>query len=77
MMLGLGLRRGLVVTGFESAVFSQAFYFAHPTLSTFHGRCRDGLGYVVGDLDPIDDNHASFQPSPAVHTPNYRDPLDW
>jgi hypothetical protein len=77
LMLGLGLKRALIVTGFDRPAFSQAFYFAHPTLSSFHGRCRGELGYHVGDLDAVDDNHAAFQPSPAVHTPNYRDPLDW
>ena len=72
----LGLPRGLIVTGFDSPAFSQAFYFGHPTLSTFDLRCRRELGYSVGELEPIDDHHVAFLPSAEVDRPGYDDPLD-
>lgn len=78
MMLDLGLARGLIVSGFETDTWlaSQAFYFGHPTLSTFYTRCRETLGYQVGDLDGIDEHRVAFTPAPEVRTPDYRDPLD-
>lgn len=77
LMLDLGLSRGLIVTGFERAVFSQAFYLANGDLSTFNLRCQHTLGYQVGGLEPVDDNHILFQPSGACRTPGYSDPLDF
>lgn len=76
LMRALGLPRGLIVTGFDSPAFSQAFYFGHPTLSTFDLRCRRELGYSVGELEPIDDHHVAFLPSAEVDRPGYDDPLD-
>lgn len=76
LMLDLGLSRGLIVTGFERAIFSQAFYLSDGDLSTFNLRCQRTLGYQVGDLEPVDDNHILFQPSGACRTPSYSDPLD-
>lgn len=69
-------RKGLIVTGFESEVFSQAFYFAHDTLSTFKLRCQKELGYSVGDLEPRDQHHIEFSPNPAVVRQTPFDPLD-
>ena len=76
-MLALGLSRGLIVTGFESAIFSQAFYLGYPDLSTFLLRCQSELGYEVGALTGIDDHHIAFTPDPACPTPSYHDPLDY
>jgi hypothetical protein len=78
MMLDLKLERGLIVTGHESRVytFSQAFYFGHPVLSTFHARCRRELGYEVGTLAAVDRYRVRFRPASRVCMPNYRDPLD-
>jgi hypothetical protein len=64
------------VTGFESEPFDQAFYFSHPVISTFNQRCRAELGYLVGDLQPVDDHHVAFSPAPAVDALDARDPLD-
>jgi hypothetical protein len=71
-----GLTSGLIVTGFDRAVFSQAFYLAHAGLSTFHARCQEELGYIVGDLRREDDHHIAFSPAPEVDAPNYADPWD-
>jgi hypothetical protein len=76
LMLELSLSRALIITGFESPVFSQGFYFGNPTLSTFTLRCRKELGYCVGELISIDDNRIEFTPDPACLTPSYDDPLD-
>jgi hypothetical protein len=78
MMLDLKLERGLIVTGHESRAyaFSQAFYFGHPVLSTFHARCRRQLGYEVGTLAAVDRYRVRFRPHSRVCTPNHRDPLD-
>jgi hypothetical protein len=78
MMLDLEFERGLIVTGHESRVytFSQAFYFGHPVLSTFHARCRRELGYEVGSLAAVDRYRVRFRPDSRVCTPNPRDPLD-
>jgi hypothetical protein len=76
LMRALGLTRGLIVTGYERAFASQAFYFGHPMLSGFHARCDRELGYRVGDLRRLDEHHIRYTPSPAVELPNFRDPLD-
>ena len=76
MMLDLNMKHGLIVTGFESAVFDQAFYFANPVLSSFERRCRRELGFMVGELRGIGDHHISFIPAQEVATINYVDPLD-
>jgi hypothetical protein len=75
-MLELGISHGLIVTGFESAIFSQAFYLGYPDLSTFLLRCQDELGYAVGELSGVDDHHIAFVPDAACPTPTYHDPLD-
>ena len=75
-MLSLGMGRGLIVTGFDSAPFSQAFYFAHANLSTFNLRCQHELGYSVGTLNERDAHHVEFSPSGDVTRKNYADPLD-
>lgn len=76
MLRDLGLRSAVVVTGFESETFSQAFYLSYPTLSTFRLRCQRELGYSVGELDGMDEHHIAFRPAPEVDTVDYRDPLD-
>lgn len=78
LMLDVQLERGLIITGHESRVytFSQAFYFGHPVLSTFHARCRRELGYEVGTLAAVDRYRVRFRPDSRVCTPNHRDPLD-
>lgn len=77
IMRQLGLGKALIVTGFEASPFSQAFYFAHPFMSSFETRARRELGYTVGQLDGLDDHHVAFVPSPEVTRINPRDPLDW
>lgn len=80
MMRSLGLSKALVVTiggGIAgSNFFGQDFYLAHPTLSTFHSRCEQELGYRVGDLRGVDDGRIEFTPSASVDEPSFRDPLD-
>lgn len=76
MMRALGLSRGLIVTGYERAMFSQQFYFANPTLSTFLMRCQMTLGYSVGELKDVDAHHVAYSPSAEVERPNYADPWD-
>jgi hypothetical protein len=76
IMRSLGMTRGLIVTGFDRAVMSQAFYFAHSLLSTFQLRCQQDLGYSVGELREIDEHHIAYTPSQEVTTPSYDDPLD-
>lgn len=76
LMRELGLQRGLIVTGYERAVFSQQFYFANPVLSTFLARCQATLGYGVGALKEVDDHHVAFSPAAEVARPNYLDPWD-
>ena len=72
----LGLLRGVIVTGFDSAVFNQAFYLSHQTLSTFADRCRRELGYSVGTLTAIDSNRIAFVPSADVFRKARNDPWD-
>lgn len=80
IMLSHGLSRALVacqgggVGGTE--FFDQDFYFSNPTMSTFYARCEKELGYRIGDLKDGGDDHAIFEPSPAVRRINWRDPLD-
>jgi hypothetical protein len=76
VMLSTRRVRALIVTGFDGGWFDQAFYFAHPVLSTFRARCRRELGYEVGALERIDEHHVSFRPAPEAMRSNYRDPLD-
>jgi len=76
LMLAHNLGVGLIVTGFETPLFDQSFYFGHPTLSTFTLRCKADLGYEVGDLDAADDHHVVYRPNPSVVTPLLTDPLD-
>ncbi|MFO0586509.1 MAG: YdcF family protein [Polyangiaceae bacterium] len=80
MMRSLGLPKALVVTiggGIAGGnFFGQDFYLAHPTLSTFHSRCEQELGYRVGELHGVDDGRIEFLPSASVDQPSFRDPLD-
>jgi hypothetical protein len=77
LMRALGMTRGLVVTGWDTPTFDQAFYFAHPILSTFAQRCRSELGYLVGSTSSvIDGHHVAFTPAAEVDTVDVRDPLD-
>jgi hypothetical protein len=72
-MLRQGMERALVTT-----TFAQDFYYSFADISTFHARCKLTLGYRVGELEdlPFDPVHSVFEPSQAVFTINYRDPLD-
>jgi hypothetical protein len=74
-MLAHGLTRGLVVAGGGWLVFNQAWYFAHPELSSFNRRCRRELGYVVGTLRKVDAARVAFTPAPECQRPG-PDPLD-
>ncbi len=74
-MLAHGLTRGLVVAGGGWPFFNQAWYFAHPELSSFNRRCRRELGYVVGALRKIDAARVAFTPAPECARPG-DDPLD-
>jgi hypothetical protein len=80
LLLQHGLGRALVVTlgggAFGSDAFGQDFYFAHPTLSTFHARCDRQLGYRVGELEEDGDHRIAFTPAPAVARVMFRDALD-
>jgi hypothetical protein len=76
LMRATEIRTGLIVTGYESEIFDQAFYFAHPILSTFAQRCREELGYLVGELEGVDDHHIAFTPSAEVERLDPRDPID-
>ena len=77
MMNDLGLKRGLIATGFESkSSFDQHFYFARPVLSTFHLRSKSTLGYQVGQLKNVDRHHIAFKPSSKCARVDYSDPLD-
>lgn len=43
--------KAMIITGGgPGAMFDQKFYMAKPDESTFHKRCKDELGYKVGDL---------------------------
>jgi DUF218 domain len=77
VLLANGLKRGLIITGFDNDFFDQAFYYANPIISTFQQRCRGELGYVVGALDAVDDHRIAYTPAPEVTTLDYRDPLDY
>jgi hypothetical protein len=72
-----GLIKALVTTSAD-----QDFYFSFPDTSHYHQRCRNELGYTVGELKDaqldgvIDTNHAVFKPYKEVRRINYRDPLD-
>jgi hypothetical protein len=76
LMRAAGVTTGLIATGYESETFDQAFYFAHPILSTYAQRCRAELGYLVGQLDGIDEHHIAFKPAPEVDRLDPRDPID-
>lgn len=77
LMRALGLPDAVVVSGYDAEVFSQAFYLAHPLLSTFEARCREELGYAVGSLQALDDEHLiAFTPAAEVDTRDFREPLD-
>jgi DUF218 domain-containing protein len=71
-MLDRGFQRALVVTSAD-----QSAYFSFPWFFGFHVRCLRELGYLVGDLQPVDANRTLFTPSLASRTPSYTDPLDW
>lgn len=72
----VGRSRGLIVTGFDNPVFSQAFYLSNPTLSTFRERCRRELGYFPGELRAHAENQIAFFPSPDVERRTPHDPWD-
>lgn len=76
-LLSRKLRRAIIATGKDRPAFDQAFYFGHPTLSSFSDRCQEELGYLVGSLDEIEHNRIVFSPAPEVMRPDYRDPLDY
>lgn len=76
ILLDLDRPRGLIVTGFESPLFHQGFYLSRPTISTFHDRCRRELGYLVGELDGLDEHLIRFVPSPEVYRRTFEDPWD-
>lgn len=77
LMRALGLQDAVVVSGYDAEIFSQAFYLAHPLLSTFEARCREELGYAVGSLQALDDEHLiAFTPAAEVDTRDFREPLD-
>lgn len=75
-----GMARAVITTLgggiFGSQVFDQDFYFSHPGISTFDGRCKRELGYVVGELSSAGEHHTLFEPSAMVTRIGYRDPLD-
>lgn len=77
VMRALGLSKALIVTtGGGVPLFGQDFYLAHPTISTFHGRCERDLGYRVGTLEADEDRGIAFVPSSEVTRFGYQDPLD-
>jgi hypothetical protein len=80
VLLRLRLPRALVITlggGVAGTdLFGQDFYFANPTLSTFHARCESELGYRVGDLQADGDSRIAYVPAPEVARINFRDALD-
>ena len=76
IMREFNLKHALIVTGFESSPFDQAFYFRNPILSTFASRSRRELGFLVGKLNGIDSHHIEFIPADEVATINPYDPLD-
>jgi hypothetical protein len=59
-----------------SDFFGQDFYLGHPWLSTFYLRCRNELGYEIGELVQVDEHQVSFVPSPFVTRIGFRDALD-
>ena len=71
-----GRSRGLIVTGFDSPVFSQAFYLSNPMLSTFFERCRHELGYIPGELRAHAEHQIAFSPSHEVVRRTLHDPWD-
>lgn len=77
VMLQTGLKRALIITGFDNEMFDQAFYFANPILSTYQQRCRAELGYLVGELSSVDDHRVAFTPAPDCAKLDYRDPFDY
>jgi DUF218 domain len=60
-MLKYHLRTALVVTSAD-----QAYYFANGRISTFEGRSRADLGYMVGDLKHKTATSVEFAPSDEV-----------
>jgi hypothetical protein len=80
VLLAEGLPRAMIVTlgggAFGSDFFGQDFYFAHPTLSTFHGRCERELGYRVGELTGAGEGHILFVAAAEVRRVGWRDALD-
>lgn len=80
IMLAHGMTRALITTmggGLAgSDLFGQDFYFQNPTMSTFHKRCVDTLGYRVGELSKVGPHHTAFEPSPDVKRIGFRDALD-
>jgi hypothetical protein len=80
VLLRLGLGQALVITlggGVAGTdLFGQDFYFANPTLSTFHARCERELGYRVGNLEAHGDSRIAYAPAPEVVRIAFRDALD-
>lgn len=80
LLLASGRDLALVVTvggGIAgSDFFGQDFYFGNPRISTFYMRCRNELGYEVGDLCAEDEHQVSFVPSRFVTRIGFRDALD-
>lgn len=76
LMVQHGIEAGIIVTGFESPIFSQVFYLSEPDLSTFNLRYHDTLGHSPGELAGLDLNHVEFRPSPECMEKSYFDPLD-
>jgi hypothetical protein len=76
LMRDLGMKNAVIVTGFESSPFDQAFYFSYPILSTFAVRSRRELGFQVGKLRGLDSHRIEFTPAAEVAKVNLFDPLD-
>lgn len=58
LMIRTGLRSALIVTSWD-----QAMYFQRPRSSSFDARCLADIGYLVGELQGVDEHHVAFIPS--------------
>jgi hypothetical protein len=48
--------------------FDQAYYFAHPSATSFALRQRMDFGYLVGRVKQADEHHVAFLPDPRTFT---------
>ncbi len=69
-LLAHDLKRALIIT-----TAGQSFYLSAPRISTFHKRCRETLGYEVGELDGRSPRTTLYMPSRRVISRG-PDPLD-